>query len=1379
MISNNSLFRQSLLWLRARAIHGTVPTINADCQPHAEDVFDAQLYAGCRSSLGRRFEFPLRVGSLIDRNTSCNQNRWNAECRELLMQIFFEFKENGTNLLLQHLNLVSPLGRQLLSQGDENSVETIAIPVRLAVGFDDVTNLEIGQDVQFKITRIDTARRRSVQRSVEPKTLDVTATRRVGAVQLITRQVLLTVDVNDEWTWSISSDASSYVQVANKTSRAESAGVVFEHVYVHCEYAPSGSSSARLRIQVNQEEDQTDTDTFDIDIHIFIKQAHVEVSLDRVSVALSQSQSSISRSIELRNSGNAQVDFSLSLLDENGEISSRFRAGVSGTGEVSGGLSEEGTTFIILTFSPAFLPATGSFTSFLLIRTDAWDGDESTIDHPTLPRLNASTAMNGTHLWVRIELIVTTVFVCSSDSALNKPGPLAHASMVTTVVNTDMADLSVISYNFTLMDLEHPGIEYKLKPRAWRNRAILSPWLQIRPWSLAIRSGTSSSLHVNFFYSNKDLPIWTEDGVLTSTSTDLELRFQLLIRLQGGVVSSASEADEVRTISQRVQLSPGHASPGTSVLALGTTVLFVGNRTLMVIDLRDIFDNTDASASFEYRDSENTPIDKTMPPVQLITSDYTESSVRIESPRIAQRGAMISGAIAFDIFAVALGSMTVDVQINGTSIQQSPVNITVVSVECDEHNEVADILGLQCLCRPGFYRSPGGCHPCPEGRISVSASNEESCTLCPEAYFSEGGSTQCHNCPSVGVTCSQGRLRLAPGTWCDPCASANNTGLHENTRAEIVRRLQNEELVFHKCRHRRACIVSNKTLFMTECAEGYKGPVCDTCRSGYAKDLHTHACVSCGNMLWNAIFALLIFAFIIVAITVVAIQSSKRVCKKTRSLDDKVDEGDEKDLLEATLVTFLDYLQIMALVESLQISPIGDTLSWIAQGSRVALFNPIQQTEVQCLTGFSVHTRSAFSMSLPGLLTVAVVLIQCAVYIFKFPRGFKFRALEAMLLPTVIRVLDFIHASTTATTMSVLTVYENPIQSSRRLSVDLSIEVGSAQYFTLYVIAIIALTVFVFGFPFAMVTFFLRKSWIARRTRRGIQKLQRQFSDVMSGLSAQRYGFLWPQILVIRKMILVFIGISATRPMDQLAMVTCVLLLSYGISVALRPYIDKRGNYIQFVCTVAAALTAGTGGLRYAVSNRADRSAIWMVDVTFLVIQFVVVVSVLVVIASLFPRTVRIVYAEFIQVLETVARSCRQCMLCTKRKLCCCKRRRLRRCHRRLNHSPMTIAPADQSSTSITDSTLLTGSMQVYLRRQKFWERQKQPLYHARSSRFYDESRRRRPHKQSPEELTPGSRQKLHNKRFKVHGSKSRKRTTEGPGRALSPASPPGVVETY
>ena len=1325
MLQDDSFQHQFLSWLRVYTLHGVVPTINAGCRPNTEELIITALYAGCRPSFESNFEFPFRVILVIERNTSCNQRRWNKECRELLMQVFLDLKPNGTNLLIDHINLLSPLRRQLLSE--EDSVETIDLPVRLAVRFHEVTNLEIDQDVRVRVKTFGTVRRRSVQRAVEPRTLNVTAARRAGTVESISREVLLTVDANDEWTWSVSSSASSYVQTANKTSTATSAGIILQHVYVHSKYAPSGSSSALLRVKIRSDDENVENkaETFDISLSAFIKQAHVGVSLDRVTVAMSQSEPSTSRSIELRNRGNFQAHFSLSVLGgeiyQGGQHSSPFAVGISGTGQSYGIVPAEGTSSITVTFSPASVQTTGIFTSFLLIQTDAWDGDETNIEPSISPLWHGSSDLNGTRLWIRIEMIVTTVFVCVSDSALNQPGPLEHGSMTTTVVNTDMVDLTAASTNFTLQDLEHPGVEYQLRPRVWRNRVVLSPWLQIRPWSLVIRSGTSSSFSVKFSYTSKDLPIWTsEEDALTTTSKGFDLRFLLLIRLQGGIASSVSEADEVRSVTQRIQLASGQASASTSLLLVETTTLFVGNRTGMMIHLRDIFDNADAYASFEDQRSSITPSDKNIPLVELMTYTSTEPSVLIERQGPQQRGTMISGTITFDVIAVALGGMTVDVRINGTTIQQSPVNITIVPVECaKQQHEVPDSLGLQCLCQPGFYRPSRECRLCPEGRFSRSASNDENCDSCPEGYFSETGSTQCYECPSVGVTCAQGRLRLEPGTWCEVCASGNDT-----RRDEVVRRLKDqEEVLFYKCRHQDACLVNNLASFGTKCAEGHKGPLCDTCQSGYVKNLGTHECESCANRLWNTAFTLLTFTFIIAAITAVAIQSTNRVRRNIRSDEDEVDEGLEKDLLEATVVTFLDYLQIVALVASLQISPIGDSFQWVAQGSRIALFNPIQLAEVQCLTGFSVFTRLIVSMFLPGKLAIVVFLIQCAVYFVRFSKKLKVRIWKSMALPTIIRVLDFVHASTTSATTAVLTIYENPVRSTERLEVDISIEVGSTQHHILHLLAVISLITYVFGFPLGMATFLARKAWKLRRTRRGMQKLQKQFSELMSAFSTARYGFLWPQVVVIRKVFLVFISIYIVRPMDQLALVTFVLLTSCGFCVVLRPYIDRRGNYIQFISTVAAALTTGTGAVRYAIDNRSDTSAMWMVDVTFFIIQFVVAISIFLLILSTFPKAVKTVYAKVRQTLKTVTVCCQRITLDLKQKLCSCKRRRARRRRGRgrgrFNPPPVSVAPVGRAS--VHDFALhgrTSTSTRIGLRRANFLERQQQHVYHARLSRW-------------------------------------------------------------
>ena len=352
-----------------------------------------------------------------------------------------------------------------------------------------------------------------------------------------------------------------------------------------------------------------------------------------------------------------------------------------------------------------------------------------------------------------------------------------------------------------------------------------------------------------------------------------------------------------------------------------------------------------------------------------------------------------------------------------------------------------------------------------------------------------------------------------------------------------MRKIKNQEdLTFHKCRHPEACVV-NVTAFITECAEGHEGPLCDSCQSGYVKDLETRQCISCEQRTWSLAFTAFSCTFIVASITAVSIQKSSRIRAKTASKDKQPRRGHENCVFDTAVFTLLDYLHIIALLRTLHIDPMGSTSRWVSQTGRMSLLNPTQEAELHCLTGFSIFARLINSMLLPGQLLVAVLFIQLAVYAFTSTEQLKFRVFKSIALPTILRVLELVYVSTTSASMTVLRTYDHPINYTDRLEADLFTENESPQHLLLFTLAVSILVCFVFGFPFGVSTWLARKAHRnfrkLRRSRRGNMKLHKRFLAILPAFSASHHGFLWPQFLMIRKVILVFTRIYSDRPLNK------------------------------------------------------------------------------------------------------------------------------------------------------------------------------------------------------------------------------------------------------
>lgn len=1073
------------------------------------------------------------------------------------------------------------------------------------------------------------------ERDIDPHRVIVTHMRRNSSSTsgLVSKDVHLTLKARDKWTWHIPQHAANYIRAPEDGETLTSLTIV-QLVVIDFTRAPLGERNVSAKVVISNK--GLDVIQFSLNLVTSVREAFTSSSVEKIALSRSLSESEISRTVTIFNNGDLSTFFCAQILGSDGHPLSNPWARLNYACSSSSPLVElpaNDYMDVDVTFDAGLVPSTGLFHAWLLISTDAWDGRISDSLRPPIPKCYM---LNGSRLWVKAELLVTTVFICPPPSVTSDLLPLQERRRSFTVLNTGIKDIRVMVHNFTIRELNAHYKTFYVCPQILGEKGLtLGSGLWVSPLFRPISTGISAEFSFDIVYIMPQLKVWTSEGAVTSTASSFEVRFAFFISNAYNDMPLV-QSTEIRSGAFQVNLSPGNPTNEHSLVDIQDTFIPVKNTTEMLIDLRDMFGNTDAVAKYVgIIDSSEKEQPNSLAIVTTLGTGQAGKPFRFSSNNPLVQGSLVS-SLHMKVEAIVAGRMKVDVRLNGRSVKGSPFNLTSLPIQCFGVNEVPDASGVKCLCRAGFYRTPSNCLPCPEGTHSRVASNEETCQACPVNHFSESGASLCFRCGEHQVTCSNGKLRLKQGSWCELCAVPPKDQTNTVTRRDIiVRRLQEgSDLIFHQCRGETACVV-DPLEFRSECGPGHIGPVCDSCSDGYKKDLTDNSCFSCDKYPENVFLTALGFSVLLVAIAVIAYRNLPH--RQMQIGQNKANPSDGFTIimsssLEEVVLGYIDYLQILAILDAMNLAPFRETeaLQWLSSLTDLSLLNPTRPKQFRCLMQTDVHTSLLIAMSFPIPVAVTVIFVQELVYVLKFRRFSSLRKFLMCMLPTMFRFLEFVHASVTAAATRSLIVYGNEIDGSKRLDADLNILVGDRRFLALQLAAWVVLVSFVFGFPCIMSLYLGDKFHKARkRGNRVYARLQRRFENIIGGFNPDRSGYFWPQISIVRKVLLTFVSIYSSALLHQLAWVSGILLASYFICVRMRPHMANMATHVELFNTASACMTAGLGTVLVSLPN-SWRTSLLLVEGMIMIIQVSVFLMVSTGILVFFPYAFREKYLKLL-----------------------------------------------------------------------------------------------------------------------------------------------------
>ena len=1119
---------------------------------------------------------------------------------------------------------------------------------------------------------------------VDPDTIEFDYSRSILDAPKIERSVLISLRVGQMLRWIRPPDPFLQVPPDVKAAGDPSSTEIEQVIGIQVSKVPQGRTERNLQAQVL--EGDSVMSTLSVRINITISQGHVQANTKAIRVTASQSETSMFRSVRISNAGTHNVTWMASIFDTNGNnrTASDTLPWLS-VDKLHGTIATtKSTTTFETQLSPNKVGGTGIFQAWILVQTDSWDG-VALIAESSASYILKRIPHSRIYFWIRVEMLVTSVFLCTG-SEIPALQPMDARIQTFTILNTEMTGISVLPTNFTLVvkDANNDTSIYSLQPQFLNNAMKLSHWMLITPGATTILTGRSVTYQLTVFFPSKMLSFTDANLGEVNVSTPLSMTLRMGFGVFFGAVSSLqtndailNNADDFRDISTELHYKPGLANANYSYIKVigGRMDIPVTDSIDISVALVDQFRQVPAVATYYTTDNVNKR-DESAIYLQLLPAG--DVSIRLTTRPRLSNGQTTSGFL-FTIQFISTGEIKVDTVLNGTSISGSPIVLEGRSINCPGPYEVPSNDGFQCLCRAGYRRSERqprlssdggtlGCIPCQEGLITFAANRDFQCTLCPGGSFCTGGSSIYTPCTTSGVDCTDGKLRLKDGIWCEPCASESYP------RTTISRLLEvNNPPLFHKCFREESCVV-NTTSFESTCTRGYKGPVCSVCEDNFALDSENTACVPCDE---EGLDQLLVVVGVVVILVILLVFTYRHSVKarrdqtvgdnqcgnvgatvtsdaetanstgisgtyhnptqkqETKDKHTKVNnnsahteygiKGEENinapKQLEDLALLVMDYLQICSILSRLRISPFQRVSAFFVELSQISLLNPSESSQFQCTFHVDYFLRTIISMLFPWILLVAIALCQVVVSKLLLRTSLTKTSLLQGVLPVAFIAFNQLHASVTSTTVTALQAYPHEIDGRMRAYGDLTIVVGSSKHSILFTVAFSTLVVYVVGFPLVLTIVLLLK-WRAGK----FEELYHRFESLTSPgtFLVQRLGFVWPPVLILRKVLLLLFSRFINDGMGQYLSVTLTLVVSYIAVTWIRPYRFKSLNNIEELKIGLSLVTVGLGAFLYTVSEMSSfPNAEVFIPALVVAFQAFGLIAVLVAACFMLPRLLR------------------------------------------------------------------------------------------------------------------------------------------------------------
>lgn len=479
---------------------------------------------------------------------------------------------------------------------------------------------------------------------------------------------------------------------------------------------------------------------------------------------------------------------------------------------------------------------------------------------------------------------------------------------------------------------------------------------------------------------------------------------------------------------------------------------------------------------------------------------------------------------------------------------------------------------------------------------------------CLENYFRLDRFGPCTACPGLGVECSNDTLRLSRGfywSWTRNGSKSDKyfyklliAGLaiesdtYDNESMKYVGRVPKA----YKCIRQDSCLGGIES----QCAEGYVGPLCANCQSGFYKRMI--ACHKCPSKKLIAIqFGILgVIVFVIILVIVKSDKSSKPGRRTVA------------DVFLAHVKIVIGFYQVLAgLLQAFSYVKWPSEVSILESYIRFVQLNFLQIVSPSCVEeSFELTAYSHFLFSLAGNVLIVVVPLLCylaGVTWMKIKQKHSDESDLSDLKKSCLKITTFLlfvaYPSTCVNIFQILPLschklcpFEGASNCPSFLRADYSILCDTDTH-RKYTWAAYASLTYVIGFPIFL-------AYIVWKTHRQSQRSNRfSVADERGRMEAVAFAILflhenyspscwyWESVDMARKVILsagvIFVGSESRTHVGIAAMLSAAFAMLHG---RFRPITDRFEDYLQMTSLLATSFNLGIGVLLKVPSDEATGS---------------------------------------------------------------------------------------------------------------------------------------------------------------------------------------------
>ena len=505
------------------------------------------------------------------------------------------------------------------------------------------------------------------------------------------------------------------------------------------------------------------------------------------------------------------------------------------------------------------------------------------------------------------------------------------------------------------------------------------------------------------------------------------------------------------------------------------------------------------------------------------------------------------------------------------------------------------------------------CERCAAGESTLGREGALSCTRdaldCPPGtyLFDAKGDTSCTGCPKQGVLCVDNGLEVLSSFWFAPIGTG-------------VQRIDDKVEVF-ACINDVSCVppvpsVERDPRLGVLCEEGYTSVLCGACDLDLGFVRSGEGCVECWAMVLNVLVAVAMGVGLFCALLwVVAFKDFAPTI------------GEYHSVIFKMLMSYCQMLMVLGIFKARGTDMFNDLTQRPAEivgGSLTSTF------PIKCLLRSSLYRPFIINMSSPVLIAIATLLVIGPVWIYKVAARRKRAGLPLEHPPSLKRAappcccrkraltpwelkewrakrdaarertFDPLMRFQSVLVFAMFSVYPTlvrsvasilrctvPINGVQYLEDDLSIVCWKGNHWLYVVFGVLCGTFYLLGTPLAVVLLLSRN-----RFQLNEAKFRGTFSFLYNGYSTDR-GVLvvsWEALVMLRKLAITAIAVSASDPYTQVLVALLLLILSYGMQEHFLPYETSLLNALESVGLFVLIFTQVLSILYLYIDSRAKAS---------------------------------------------------------------------------------------------------------------------------------------------------------------------------------------------